>query len=103
MLSNNSLLILISRYAAEYGAQIAAIYNQHLDSVEESLLRAIKDMYPYTNPANIICAPVVLIYTVVKNVQQKLIFKIERQDIGPRFQLAYALISITLDVLGAIC
>lgn len=66
----SALLILISRYGVKHRAQIARMDSQHLDSMEESLLETIRDMYTYIGPTNIPRAPVVRIYTMIKIVRQ---------------------------------
>ncbi|XP_030442500.1 uncharacterized protein LOC115664753 [Syzygium oleosum] len=45
---------IISRYGAEHGAQIAAMNNHHLDSMEESLFQAIKDNTSLVNIARLL-------------------------------------------------
>ena len=78
-------------------AQIAAECNQQLDSLMEALLQFIGDRHGPTGPANVTGAPaIMLICAAIKIVRQKLLSKMERQDMDARFRLTYALITLAL-------
>jgi len=60
-------------------AQIAAEYNQQLDSLVEALLQLIGDGHNSTGPINIVSAPIILfICAAIKIVRQKLLFEMGR-------------------------
>ncbi|XP_056168039.1 uncharacterized protein LOC130138328 [Syzygium oleosum] len=85
------------RNGAEHVAQIAAEYNQQLDSLVEALLQLIRERHGFAGPTNIIDAPIIMLICVaIKIVRQKLLSEIARQDMDIRFRLAYALIALTL-------
>lgn len=85
------------RSGAERAVQIAVKCNEYLDTLDEVMHQLIRDRHSSTARVNITGeSSTMLICAAIKIVRQKLAFEMETQDMRPRVQLPYALISTAL-------